>query len=184
MRSLGKLILSRLAIFSAVVAVEVAILLTVVISLSQRSVYFLVLILAVNLFALVVVVNSEGNPEYKLTWLGLIAVVPGLGAMLYLFYRKSTMSQKEKNALDKIRAELSACQGGVSNLKALSEKCTGAAGRARAILNTDKGARLYTNTNSRYFSSGSEMYQSMLSDLEKAEKYILLEYFIIEMGQM
>ena len=44
-------------------------------------------------------------------------------------------------------------------------------------------SHLFTNTKQTYFSLGEDMHRSMLSDLEKAEHFIFMEYFIIEEGK-
>ena len=43
---------------------------------------------------------------------------------------------------------------------------------------------VYQNTQTRYFANGRDMLGAMLEDLQHAERYILLEYFIIEQGKM
>ena len=45
------------------------------------------------------------------------------------------------------------------------------------------GTHLFNNTAQQYYSLGEEMYQAMLIDLKKAEKFIYMEYFIIEEGR-
>ena len=42
----------------------------------------------------------------------------------------------------------------------------------------------WKNTTARYFSCGEAMYPALLADLEKAEKSIFLEFFIISQGKM
>lgn len=46
------------------------------------------------------------------------------------------------------------------------------------------GMPAWTNTEAHYFRVGEEMFASMCEELEKAEKFIFLEYFIIEEGKM
>ena len=43
---------------------------------------------------------------------------------------------------------------------------------------------LFKNTKSQYLPLGEDMFESMKIELEKAEKYIFMEYFIIEKGKM
>lgn len=43
---------------------------------------------------------------------------------------------------------------------------------------------IYTKSTTKYFSPGEEMFKALLAELEKAEKYIFLEYFIIQEGNM
>jgi cardiolipin synthase len=44
------------------------------------------------------------------------------------------------------------------------------------------GASVFTNTKQTYYPLGEDMWQAMLPDLEKAENFIFMEYFIIEEG--
>jgi cardiolipin synthase len=43
---------------------------------------------------------------------------------------------------------------------------------------------LYKNTNCEYFSLGESQFKAMLKDMEKAEKFIFLEYFILSSGKL
>ena len=57
---------------------------------------------------------------------------------------------------------------------------------ARQIEYLDKfaGFPVYENTRTRYLSPGEEIYKALLCELEKAQSYIFLEFFIIEEGTM
>lgn len=48
----------------------------------------------------------------------------------------------------------------------------------------DHNADVYDGTESQFFPLGEEMFQKMLEDLRKAEKFIFLEYYIVEEGIM
>ena len=48
----------------------------------------------------------------------------------------------------------------------------------------DNNADVYDGTASRYFPIGEEMFESMLADLRAAEKFIFLEFYIIDEGLM
>lgn len=57
------------------------------------------------------------------------------------------------------------------------------AARARYIETLD-GMPVWTNTETKYFRVGEEMFDSMCEELRHAQKFIFLEYFIIEEGIM
>ena len=40
------------------------------------------------------------------------------------------------------------------------------------------------NTSAQYFPLGDDMYPVLLEELKKAERYIFMEYFIVEKGEM
>ena len=43
---------------------------------------------------------------------------------------------------------------------------------------------VYGNTNVRYYPLGEEMFEDMKKELEKAKRFIFMEYFIVERGEM
>ena len=48
----------------------------------------------------------------------------------------------------------------------------------------DSNSEVYDQTASKFFSSGEDMWQQMLEDLRSAEKFIFLEYYIVDEGVM
>ncbi len=63
-------------------------------------------------------------------------------------------------------------------------ECENAHASAQAkMLCSISGASVFKNTKQTYYPLGEDMWQAMLSDLEKAEKFIFMEYFIIEEGR-
>lgn len=50
------------------------------------------------------------------------------------------------------------------------------------MLNKLSGSHVYGNTDIAYYPLGEELFAAMASDLQKAEKFIFMEYFIIEGG--
>ncbi|MCG4877837.1 hypothetical protein L0N00_15520, partial [Eggerthella lenta] len=64
----------------------------------------------------------------------------------------------------------------------LKEEDKAAYGVIKSLLSMDSNADVYNRTDSQFFSSGESMWQHMLEDLKKAEKFIFLEYYIVEEG--
>jgi cardiolipin synthase len=67
-------------------------------------------------------------------------------------------------------------------LDALNEKDALCAGKMLTVLSDDPLSRLYSDTSSRYYSLGEDMFSDMLRDISEAERYVFLEYFIIDEG--
>jgi cardiolipin synthase len=47
-----------------------------------------------------------------------------------------------------------------------------------------EGFPIYANTDCTYFPLGELQFDALLSDLEKAERYIFMEFFIVSQGQL
>ena len=184
MRRIGKILMSRLAVFGIVVFIELLLVMTLLVRLSAFSVYFLFFLLTLNFLSVVAVVNSDGNPEYKLTWIGVIIFIPYLGTALYFLYGSGSLSRREEKIIKEVRGKIKSARRKTNAFDKLGEKSAAASGKALAIVGADTTAAVYINTSAKYYSSGKEMYSDMRCDLLKAQKYVFLEYFIIERGTM
>ena len=64
----------------------------------------------------------------------------------------------------------------------MNTEAPAAASQARMLCNIAE-THLFTNTKQTYFPLGEDMHPQLLADLSKAEKFIYMEYFIIEEGK-
>ena len=136
-----------------------------------------------SLLIVIWLVRKYDNPTYKMTWIIVIMLFPLFGGLLYLlwgntpFNRARTQHQYEPNPpdfTDYMR------KPATEELAAVHPQH---AARTRYI-DSLCGMPAWTNTEAHYFRVGEEMFASMCEELEKAEKFIFLEYFIIEEGKM
>ncbi len=57
-------------------------------------------------------------------------------------------------------------------------------GRQAGYISSTSGFEVYRNTQVEYFSLGEQFYQRLLEQLRGAQKFILMEYFIVQHGKM
>ena len=184
MRRLIRVLFSRFFISGAVILVELVGLAYVVFELSVYSVNFLILNLVLNLVFLFYVLNTDTNPEYKLTWTYVLIFLPILGAVLFVLFYKRRLSRKRLERAAQISSSLESGKDREETLSKLMECNEYAGGKAAAILREDPLLSLYRGTVSDYFGSGEEMFSSMLRDIRGAKEFVFLEYFIIRKGVM
>ncbi len=136
---------------------------------------FLALVFVVYLF------SSRQENTYKTVWLILIVTVPVFGASLYLFFgNRSTskrLNQKIVQAEKGIPLE-SAC---IDPANAVPGKRLG---QTFSHITSLSGYSLHGYQDAAYYSLGEYAWEDMKSAMEKAEKYIYVEYFIVEPGLM
>ena len=140
---------------------------------------------AMSAFMVVYILNSEMDNSAKITWMVTIAILPVVGVPLF-FYVKSNIGH---NALKKRVTHLTEEARGLqpqplAAAQELAEADPGAASLARYLHGKGGGFSVYRNTEVTYFPSGEAKFEELLRQLEKAEKYIFLEYFIIDEGLM
>lgn len=192
MRKLCRIIFSRYFISAVLILAELALLFYLLFFAYGYSVYALILIAAVNVIAVISLINRDANPEYKVSWLVIVMLTAPFGIVLYLLFYSRRVSKKNADVMRKIQNSLTTFESGEAGIpeikdgefSSLKEKSTSAAGKAFALLNDDRLAEVYSASASKFFSDGKEMYKSMLADIASAEKYIFLEYFILAEGEM
>ncbi len=138
------------------------------------------------LFTMIMVlylINSRMDPTAKITWLIVIMLLPVFGSLLYLYTHAEIGHKAVKNKLQKIYA-LSA-QNDLSDTatELFSKQDPGAAAMAKYVTGFT-GIPVCQNTDVTYFPLGEDMLKQILVELERAEKSIYLEYFIIDEGVM
>lgn len=139
---------------------------------------------ALSILFVLVIISKDRNPAFKIGWLILIMVTPIFGSLLYLFSGDNKPSRKLRKILDKEELRwhpyLVQEQQVFDEIREIEERVSGTC----QYLNNLSGYPVYKNTEVFYYPIGEKMYESMLEELEKAEHYIFLEYFIISEGIM
>ena len=140
---------------------------------------------AMSAFMVVYILNSEMDNSAKITWMVTIAILPVVGVPLF-FYVKSNIGH---NALKKRVTHLTEEARGLqpqplAAAQELAEADPGAASLARYLHGKGGGFSVYRNTEVTYFPGGEAKFEELLRQLETAEEYIFVEYFIIDEGLM
>lgn len=128
--------------------------------------------------------NSRGNPDFKLVWMLPILLFPVFGALFYLYisfqpgtgyiYRRLTMLGHQSKKYLKQNSQQK------EKLKQENPQMDGMV----SYMMEHGNCPVYGQTSVRYFPLGDDMFPEMLRQIEKAEKFIFMEYFILEEGYM
>jgi cardiolipin synthase len=136
----------------------------------------------ISIVSAIRIISSDENPAYKLAWIIPVLVIPIFGAAVYLFYQSQAgVRILKKNAIKSKTAVaplLPQNEAAIAEVEGLSLSF---AGLCRYMKNF-AGFPVYKNDSVLYLSSGEEFFDSFLKDLKSAEKFILIEFFIIDDG--
>ena len=149
----------------------------------MAPIIWIILVILVSLATIVSIVNRSMNPESKVTWL-LVAFVPVFGPLLYIMFGERRLSKKEMKQLEQLQSMVHREDNSRALRLELKEQDKSAYGVIKSLLSMDTNADVYDQTDTKFFASGESMWQQMLEDLRKAEKFIFLEYYIVEEGLM
>ena len=159
---------------------ETAAIIAIVMLLTYYVPYFYVAVLLTKTACVVRIIGSDDNPDYKVPWLLVVLVVPVAGFMLYFLFYDRRLEKRFIRRLETLWDQ-SYRKEDQPELAALAEETPLVATQAQMLIKI-ANAHLFTNTAQQYFPLGEQMHRSMLEDLRKAERFIFLEYFIIEEG--
>ena len=181
---LFKIVFSRTMITVALLLVQIFWLFAGLKWLRGYSEISLLLMIAISAVVLVYIINKDETPEFKLAWVIPICVAPVFGVLLYLFVVGNWGNIGLKRELDRRRKETEGFMHTDKETKRALEKTDLHMAGLSRYTEEIGGFPTYENSSAVYFSSGEEKYKDLLEELEKAEKFIFLEYFIVERGKM
>ena len=178
------LIFSRFFIFVLLILLEIAVVLVPLFLLEEHIPHFVGALGGFVIIMLIYLFNSKMDSAAKLTWMFIISVFHIAGALLLLFTQSNAGHRKIKERADKmIQDTMDALPHDPEVMKQLREEDSYTDDLVR-YLNRSGCFPAFAGTEATYFPSGEDKFEAMLTELAKAEKYIFMEYFIIEEGYM
>lgn len=138
----------------------------------------------ISILMVLYIVGKDDNAAYKIGWIMMILVVPVFGGLFYLVFGDKKPSKRLRNSIRKSHDELRKYMPEDKNTAEEFSKMNGRAFQTSSYIKNISDFPVWKNTSTKYYSVGEEMFADMLIELEKAEKFIFLEYFIIEEGKM
>ncbi|MCX5775366.1 MAG: cardiolipin synthase [Firmicutes bacterium] len=184
MKKIVKLLFCRFFVVFLLIIIQLSIVLSALTWLQDYNHWVYLASLAISIIIAFIIIGNRTNPSYKIIWLIVILAVPLFGGILYLILGNKKMSknkQKKYRPMNKVIREM--------NKKAelvysqLQEINADASAQSNYIQETT-GYPIFQNSPVIYYPSGEKYLPDLIRELEKAEKYIFMEYFIIEKGEI
>ena len=141
---------------------------------------------ALFLFEIVIVlsiINHHDRPSSRLNWIILILVAPVFGVPMYAMNGRGRPTRKMNGKINAAKAEIEkTLEETYGKEQAFQPKTRGEA--VSRYLSLVAQYPVFHSGTVEYYPSGDKMFSDMLAEIERAEKYILVEYFIIAHGVM
>jgi len=136
-------------------------------------------------------VQKRDESSYKILWIIVIFALPILGAMLFLTLGnkktgkklKKKLTESSKNLLGEKNLQV---EKGMAQHDVVIGKIREQDPRiAQTLQHLAESTHfpMHVNDTSKFYPLGECAFPDMIADLEKAEKYVYIEYFIIEAGK-
>ena len=136
-----------------------------------------------GVIVLIYIINSEGNPAFKMTWMLFVMAVPGFGTLFYIFTKlqPGTHFMRDRQAALKVETDAYMQQDREVVEAIWASKSANA---QLSYYLSGLGFPTYRNTEVTYFPLGEYKFRQLVEELKAARKFIFMEYFIVEEGYM
>ncbi len=184
LKGLSRIIFSRGLIIVLMLLIQTFFLIWAFFFLAGKIPYVYYVSYLVATVVLIRIVNLDVPAEFKLTWAVIILIMPVIGVLLYLFNASNWgmigLKHKVAEELNWTRNMIEISEGTAEAIREeartfqhfsyyMDEKCD---------------FPTYHNTNVTYYPDGEETIAAILAELKRAEKFILIEFFIISRGEV
>ncbi len=184
LRKLKRLALSRVFPVSVLIAAQLLLILVTAVSFARYYVFYSAASFVLALCLVLRICHADRNMAYKLAWTVVILLFPAFGAAVYGILGGNRLSKRsaEKMRFGNETSVEALRDCGLSDAELRKEYPNAA--RQAAYIRSASGCPACRNCGTRYYASGEEMLPDYCAALERAEKYIFLEYFIIGEGEI
>jgi cardiolipin synthase len=178
---LFKALFSRSVMVGFLLVLQFAILLIFILRLSMYFAALYGALTVISILVVLMVINKDDNPAYKIAWLVPILLFPLFGGLLYLMFGNVRLPKNYVVRMREIGEKTDDSLWETEEAQRLLRREDFRVQKQSNYLD-NIGFPVYTDTQTRFFSPGERLFEAMLEALESAEHYIFLEYFIIRDG--
>jgi cardiolipin synthase len=183
-RGLIRALFSRIGLIIVLLALQIGLLVAIYYWFEQKFQYFYIFTLIFSLAMVLWLLNSDADPTAKITWLVFITLFPVFGSVFYLYTKTDFGHRLLKRRLEKMMASSKSKFPQNESVREKLAAIDPGAGALARYIDYSGCYPIYECEGAEYFPSGESMWLKMLEMLKSAKKFIFLEYFIIDEGEM
>ncbi len=178
-----KQLFSKFFIVALLLFLQLAVIVVVFYLLNTFFAPFIFVELFIGILVVLYIINKDEQPEFKVPWLMLIFLTLLFGVVCYLLFANPRLTKSQDRRLkaihERTKIYVMPTQQNSKKLQCEHPEFCG----IDNYLNRTSFLCGHFNSRVNYFKSGEEFFPDLISELEKAEKFIFLEYFIIAPGK-
>lgn len=184
LKKIAKLLFNRIFYVAVALLLQLVWVFLFVWELAGYSQYISLAITVLSIVMVLWILNKRINPSYKLGWTMLIMAFPVFGLLLYLLFGHSRIAEEMQKRYTRVQEDsIPYLQSDPRVCRKIQEEDPSAAVQSEYICRHSVYP-VYEHTKAEYFQVGDDMFPVLVKELEQAEHYIYIEYFIINDGVM
>lgn len=183
-RKRGIRIPTRIIVSALLILIQLFFLFGVLYDFSISSAWAYTLSMILGIITVIIIINRRGDPDHKIAWIVFILLFPIFGITVFLLWGGGRV-------MPHLRKRMQLCEA--KTMRYLKEEPEVRDrlryydmfhSRQADYLSGESGYPLYDGTSTEYLSPGEVFFPRFLEELERAEKYIFIEFFILAEGEM
>jgi len=179
-----RIVFRRRVFIITLIMVQLAFIMFAIASTHFALHYMDVILKSFSIIVCIHILNKKDNSAYKLTWIFLILLFPLFGGPVYVFFYTQSSPRKLRRKTEEITNRYRPFFKPDDEVThEISENHRECVPQVR-YLQDYAGFPIYKRTQTQYFDSGESFFAQVLSELQKAKRYIFLEFFIMRQGKM
>ncbi|MDE7396101.1 MAG: PLDc N-terminal domain-containing protein, partial [Muribaculum sp.] len=128
-----------------------------------------------------VVLSENRNPVKSLAWVTVLLLLPLFGVILYIFFGRSLKNTRMVTRGTRRRLRRHAAAAHIAHPNHSANPVLSAPARQIAtMLSSMANASVSGGNAIDIFTSGNDKFETLISDIDSAQSYILLQYYIID----
>lgn len=181
---LSRIIFSRTGFILLLILIQLGLFIVTTNLLQSYALFINGTLRVVGVVVLIYIINAEGNPAFKMTWMLCVMAFPAVGTLFYIYVKSQVGVRWMGKRLATLKIETDPYMMQDMDVVDALRASKPANANLAYYLAHHMGFPTYRNTEVTYFPLGEDKFEALVPELKKARKYIFMEYFIVEKGYM
>lgn len=181
---LSRIIFSRTGFILLLILIQLGLFIVTTNLLQSYALFINGTLRVVGVVVLIYIINAEGNPAFKMTWMLCVMAFPAVGTLFYIYVKSQVGVRWMGKRLATLKIETDPYMMQDMDVVDALRASKPANANLAYYLAHHMGFPTYRNTEVTYFPLGEDNFEALVPELKKARKYIFMEYFIVEKGYM
>lgn len=173
----------RFLLVAFLVMLQIAFIISLSLMMSRNTIYYYFFLELFSLIVILVLVNNDISPSYKIAWIAIVLIFPLSGHIMYVLWGNSSISKKlTRKIMDHINYGLKYNEQDKKVIESFDKEYPQISRMSKYM--RKENFPLYRNNNVTYYPMGEAAFDAMIRDFEDAKEYILINFYIIAEGKL
>lgn len=183
-KKLLRIVFGRTTFVVLFLLIQIGILFLGVSWLEEYMFYYYGASVILSAVVLIYIISADESTSIKLSWVVPILVFPIFGTLFYLFVKLQIGTKLISLRLHTTAAETASYLKQDEETARQFNEISSSQGNLVRYMNRFAGFPVYNKTAAKYFPLGDDMFEEMKIQLREAKRFIFMEFFIVERGEM